>query len=125
MRAYRIDASVDEGTEMEVDPTLKNLLKLTGCDCITIVKRKVGGIPMNIVLDDEGLLKPNTASAMSTKLDMSGENEVLMGKILLFGVDYDGDLRSLSELELRLIRANMRPALFSDGRTRSILTYDW
>ena len=85
--------------------------------------RRVGGIIINIVLDDEGLLKPNRISGIARDC-----NEMMAGNLLLFGVDeVTHDLRGLTEHETQAIDENIFGVLFGeeDGFTVGpVLAYE-
>jgi len=103
MRAYYLNSKTDEHGPIEVEPSLNEYHRLIGCDCITVVTREVSGHPFDIVLDDDGLLKPNRVSAISVEADVFGTQEKLVGNLLIFGVDpdnYEHGNRSLTDDEL-------------------------
>lgn len=122
MRAYYIDTKTDEHGPIEVEPSLKEYHRLIGCDCITIVTREVNGHPFDIVLDDEGLLKPNRISAISVASDMFGTQEKLVGNLLIFGSGEE-DFRSLTDEEVRTIQRRMIDGLFADGSEHPTFWY--
>lgn len=107
MKAYYVNANAVKFGTIDIEPTLEEYYRLLDCDCIDIVVRRVGGIPFNIVLDDEGLLKPNRVGGAATDCD-----ELLMGNLLLFGVDdVTHDLRGLAEHEAQTIEGSVVVAI--------------
>ena len=114
MRAYYINSKTDEHGPIEVEPSLKEYYSLIGCDCITIVTREVNCHPFDIVLDDEGLLKPNRTSAVSVEADVFGTQERLVGNLLIFGSGEEA-FRSLSDDEVLTIQRRMIYSVSIDG----------
>jgi len=114
MRAYFINSKTDEHGPIEVEPSLKEYYRLIGCDCVTIVTREVNGHPFDIVLDDEGLLKPNRTSAVSVEADVFGTQERLVGNLLIFGSGEEA-FRSLSDDEVLTIQRRMIYSVSIDG----------
>lgn len=106
MRAYFIDSHNFEARAIDVEPALEEYYRLIGCRCVDFPRREIDGHAYNIICDDEGLLKPNRVSAVSTERDMFGSQEQLAGNLLIFGVDpdnYEHGNRSLTDDELRQI----------------------
>jgi hypothetical protein len=107
MRAYYVNANAVKFDSIDIEPTFEECYRLLKCDCINIVERRVGGTVFSIVLDDEGLLKPNRIGGAATDCD-----ELLAGNLLLFGVDeVTHDLRSLTEYEAQTIGENVVVAI--------------
>lgn len=123
MRAYIVSGKEDKHGEIEVEPSLKEYYRLIGCDCIDIVVREIDGHPYNIVLDDEGLLKPNRITAMALTSDIFGNTERLAGTLLVFGVDEEWDLAGLDDDEVLQIQRHMVSAIFSDESIHPMLWY--
>jgi hypothetical protein len=82
-------------------PSLDVMHSLIGCDCIDIVMRTVGDAELLVVLDDEGLLKPDPIPA----LVRDGYPDIF-GSVLLFGVGDDGDLTDISDDEVNEVLEN-------------------
>ena len=123
MRAYIVSGKEDKHGEIEVEPSLKEYYRLIGCDCIDIVVREIDGHPYNIVLDDEGLLKPNRITAMSLTSDVFGNTERLAGTLLVFGLDEECDLAGLDDDEVLQIQRHIVSAIFSDESIHPVLWY--
>lgn len=119
MRAYYIDTETDEHGPVEVEPKIDEYYRLLGCDCIDIIVREVNGTPFNIVLDDEGLLKPNRITGVNLSAD-----ERLAGSLLIFGVEEGTcELRGLTDKEMLIIQRRMVDAVFSDGSEHPTFWY--
>lgn len=124
MRAYYIDTKTDKCEVIDVEPKLDEYYRLIHCDCIDIVMREVQGRRYNIVLDDEGLLKPNRISVTSVDTDLFGNQERLAGSLLIFGVDeIEYDLRSLTDDEVEQIKRRITNARFADGSKHPVFCY--
>jgi len=120
MLAYHINQKEGTAKSVEIEPSLDELHKFVDCDCIDIVVRLVGGVAYNIVLDDEGLLRSDVRIGA---VSASGD-EVLAGNLLIFGVDDDGELRSLTPTELSLLEAHIYTFRRLDDKEGRVLTYD-
>ena len=81
---------------------LKDYYKLIGCRCIDIVRRTIGDVEVEIVLDDEGFLveKPKPSG-----IDVTG-TPVLFGNLLIASgrVTEDGELTELDQDEIEAIK---------------------
>ena len=126
MRAYFINSETDEHEAIDIEPTLDEYYRLIGCRCVDFIIREIDGHPYNIILDDEGLLKPNRIAAVSAKSDICGNKEHLAGNILIFGVDaedFEHGCKSLTDDELLQIRRRMIDGIFADGSEHPVLVY--
>lgn len=87
--------NVQDGTveRLDIEPNLDSYYELIGCDCIDIAYRKIGGKYYDLVVDDEGLLKPDPK--ISAIDDMG--SVMLVGNILFFNNDGMGDFVGLDE----------------------------
>lgn len=100
------------------------MYRLIGCDCVDIIVRHVNEQPFNIVLYDEGLLKPNRITGVSVMSDIFGTQEKLVGNMLVFGVDEENDdLRGLTDDEVLTIQRRMVDAIFRDGTEHPTFWY--
>jgi len=121
MKALWIDRETNMAKVVETDGKLDSLYKMCHCDCIEIVVRKVGGIPFNIVCDDEGLLK---GDVMYTAFYSDGTPEIA-GSICVFSCDDEwGDLAGLKSNELEVLMNRTVMAMMSDLTSRTILLMD-
>ncbi len=122
MWAYYFNSKTDEHGPIEVKPSLKEYHRLIGCDCITIATREVKGRPFDIVLDDEGLLKPNRVAAVSVERDVFDTHEKLVGNLLIFGSGGE-DFRSLTDDEVEQIKRRITDARFAVGSRHPVFCY--
>ena len=126
MRAYFINSETDEHGPIETEPKLDEYYRLIGCRCVDFIIREINGHPYNIILDDEGLLKPNRIAAVSVQSNVFGTQEHLAGNLLIFGVDendFEHGCRSLTDEELMQIQRRMILGVFSDGSEHPVLFY--
>ena len=84
---------------------LDDYYKLIGCRTIDIVRRKIGDIDVEIVIDDEGALINN---AKPSAVDIVGEI-ALYGNLLVASgrVTDDGKLTELTQDEIDAIKENV------------------
>lgn len=126
MKAYFINSETDEHKAIDIEPKLDEYYRLIGCRCVDFIVREIDGHPYNIILDDEGLLKPNRITAVSVHSDIWGNREHLAGNILMFGVDpddYEHGCKSLTDEELLQIQRRMIDGVFADGSEHPLLWY--
>lgn len=96
--------------------TLDNIYKTINCECIDIIKRRIGDKPFDIIVDDEFLLKnlPQTPTALyygKTRFE-----EQLFGTIIICGLgDFEGNLTSLTDNDIGLILDNIQEFICYDG----------
>ena len=116
-----IVVDVNRGTvyRVEVARELGEYYRLIGCDCIDIVMEQIGGVLVNVVVDDEGLLKDDP------RLAIWRQDGGLYGSVLVLGFDRDEmDVRGLTEDEMRTVEGNVRKVMFADGTVRQVLVSD-
>ena len=84
---------------------LDDYYKLIGCRTIDIVRRKIGDVDVEIVIDDEGALINN---AKPSAVDIVGEI-ALYGNLLVASgrVTDDGELTELTQDEIDVIEENV------------------
>lgn len=126
MRAYFINSETDEHEAIDIEPTLEEYYRLIGCRCVDFIMRDIDDTPYNIILDDEGLLKPNRVTAVSVHSDIWGNQEHLAGNLLIFGVDpddFEHGCKSLTDNELLQIQCRMIDGIFADGSEHPVLFY--
>lgn len=78
---------------------LDDYYKVIGCDCIDITILAIDGHLFNVVVDDEGLLK---GGAVPSVYSLNGE-PLLVNTAIVFGVEEDCELRSLTIEEVLLL----------------------
>ena len=84
--------------------SLEDYYKFIRCDCIDIVRRKIGDVEVEIICDDEGLLidKPKVSA-----IDVDG-TPALFGNLLIAGGKViDGELTELTTEEVFEIMNNV------------------
>lgn len=91
MIAYKIDPFADT-IELVEASGLDDYYREIGCECIDISVVTIGGVPFNVVCDDEALLRESVAPSV---LDGNGR-PILWNTVIVFGFDDDADLRSLT-----------------------------
>ena len=103
-----------EETKVVKASELEDYYRLIGCDCIDIVARKIGDKYLEIICDDEGLLKENPRISAVDK----NMKPALVGNLLIAGsTDEDGELTSLTDKDIELIKNNLLSAITPDGLT--------
>ena len=100
MKMLMIDVE-NRKVEMVEANGLKDYYKLIGCRCIDIVRRTIGDVEVEIVLDDEGFLVENPKPS---GIDVTG-TPALYGNLLIASgrVTDDGDLTELDQDELEAL----------------------
>jgi hypothetical protein len=91
---------------VNIEPTLKNYYKKLDCECIDIQERKFGGVPFDIVCDDEACCYPvppvkSVKSKTDSRFDIC--NTVLIGK------SQNGEMRSMTDAEIKHIKRFFNP----------------
>ena len=84
---------------------LDDYYNLIGCRCIDIVRRRIGDIYVEIIIDDEGALLDN---AKVSAIDVTGDI-ALYGNLLVASgrVTEDGELTELTQVEIDVIMVNV------------------
>lgn len=126
MKGYFINSKTDEHGVIEVEPSLDELYRLIECDCITVATREIGGNEYAIVLDDEGLLKPNRIAATSMDSIFFGVPERLAGNLVIFKKDWenlDCGYGSLTDEDVIIIKMSIGSVPFGDGSEHPVLFY--
>lgn len=97
---------------------LEDYYRTIGCDLVEIhvwAFGKPDGMPVAVILDEEGKLTGKDTSGILMHRYESGREEVfdlLAGKMIIAGVARNGDLRSLTEREMERIMANASPVFY-------------
>ena len=79
---------------------LDDYYKHLGCRCIDIVRRKIGDIEVEIIVDDEGLLVENPKPSA---IGANGEIMLVGNLLIASGKVIDGELTGLKKKELENI----------------------
>lgn len=104
----------------EVDANgLDDYYRFIGCDCIDITVRKVAGMRLPIICDDEGFLKANPIrSAYYEEPDMLP----LVGNLLICGGMLEGKLLPLSDEQKERVQNEIFATLeLNTGMVRPML----
>ena len=113
-----------EGNVTQLDFDLNNVLaqayREIECDTIDIVTIHVDGVAVDVIVDDEGLMKDNPVPTVAI-----GKERHLFGNVLLVpsDVDNEGDYhRGFTERERVVIQNNIRELIdFRNGLIRKVL----
>lgn len=80
---------------------LEDFYKALECDCFDVVRRKVGGKPYDIFVDDIGLYRDNPIpSAISSYMSVQ-----LVGNLIFTNTDSEGNTISLSDDDIEHIKS--------------------
>lgn len=111
MKALLFDVDTQEFSTVDV-AGLQDYYKQLNCDCIDIVRRKVGGWSYECIVDDEGLLKEGFTLSALNPMDF---NCALVGNILFFGgVDNEGELLPVTNEDIDRIKSNTAIVIAGD-----------
>ena len=93
----RIIITPNEAKVLESKGALKleDLHELIETDVIDIITRKIGGNVYQIIVDDEGKLKPNQATARALDAE-----EWLVGNLIVTRYDSDGEEEGLEDEDI-------------------------
>lgn len=106
---------IDKGAHMECfDQTdthafLKHMYRLIDCDLIDIVYARIGGVNVEIVVDDEGLLKEKRRFSAIRGNETEGFAPWLVGNLIVFGQSDDEYHTGLTEEEAATIYEYLMP----------------
>ena len=101
MKTILVDVNEQCMKPVDVADKLDEFYQLLNCDTIDITERNIGGQQFSVMCDDEGLLKDGArVSALN-----SGGEPALVGNLMFFHTDPNGNLVGLSEDECRHIIA--------------------
>jgi len=105
-----------KGFELVEANGLNDYYKYLECDCIDITTAMVNGNVVNIIVDDEGLMKENPVlSAFYVDENETEWEGALAGNLLFCGeADEEGELTDISK----------KTAMYLLTRVRSRVTYD-
>lgn len=100
MKMLLLDVQNNEVKLVEVNG-LEDYYKYIGCSVINIVRRKIGGLTVEIVCDDEGTFAEHPKVSA---VDVFGQ-PCLYGNLLVAGGEViDGKLTELTEEELEYVK---------------------
>ena len=99
-----VDVENEDVKVIEIEDKLDEFYRILNCDIIDIAHRYIGDKRFNIVCDDEGLFKDEPKISAIDNLG----NMMLVGNLFIVsGKNYDGELHSLSEEEIKHILARV------------------
>ena len=93
----------DRAYSDDIEDSLDVFYHIIGCNVIDIVTRRVAGVPFSIICDDEGMLKENYVTALTSSGDI-----MLVGNLIFCHVGKDGELKGLSDSEIDLLESMIR-----------------
>lgn len=103
MKTVLLDVLNDDVKVLDIEEDLDTFYDLLNCSCIDIVQRKVNGRIFDIVCDDEGLLKNEFKISAIDSMN----NPMLVGNLLFFHNDGEGNLSELSDEDVQCIIGNL------------------
>ena len=104
LRLWHVDVREGTAKVVECEDSVEEFHRLVDCDTFDITTRYVEGREFCFIVDDEGLLKDPSTIRISA-IDANGR-AALVGNLLVAARDEEefGELRSLSELEISILR---------------------
>jgi hypothetical protein len=117
MLGLLVDVETGRVREVIADGSLRDMYRLVRCDCIDISRQVVGGVEVDIVVDDEGMLLDGATPSVVTPY------QYLYGNALVLGHDRY-DLRGLTREEMQTLMRHVRLAVYDDGTVREVLVTD-
>lgn len=98
-----------------IDDDLQVFYDIIGCECIDIVKRKIGDNYYNIICDDEGLFVENPIISLAHPTDMY---QTIHGNVIITGIeDENGNLTSLTKIDIVKIKSSLKYLIMLDEIT--------
>lgn len=105
-------------TEVEIEDKLQLFYSALGVDIIELPMRSIGGKVFTIMCDEEGLLKDG---ARVSCISRSNIDDIIAGNVMFFNDDGCGDLESLTDDDIDLIRSNVGLAQDNSGIHRVVI----
>ena len=98
-----------------IDDDLQVFYDIIGCECIDIVKRKIGDNYYNIICDDEGLFVEKPIISLAHPTDMY---QTIHGNVIITGIeDENGNLTSLTKIDIVKIKSSLKYLIMLDEIT--------
>lgn len=111
LKVFVVDVNANSCEERIIQDDLKVFYEIIDCCTIDITPRKIGGKPFLVICDDEGLFVSNNPISMA---DPTDRNNVIVGSVIITGVaDRDGDLTSLTDEDVELIKQNVHTVIMT------------
>ena len=85
----------------------ESLYPLLNCSTFDIQTRRFGKFELDIYIDDEGGLKEDNKAALVTVDDQNKIIEVMFGNIFVVSHTEDGDIKSLTTEEVKVVLETM------------------
>ena len=101
MRTILLDVYKNEVKEIDIAPELDAYYKNLDCSFFDIVHLKIGGTWFDIMCDEEGLYREDHKISAVNSL----EQPMIVGNLMFFHIDEEGELTGLSEEDVSLIRS--------------------
>jgi len=111
LRTILLDAVNGMVSVLKVEDSLEMFYHHLNCDCIDIVQRKIGNKVYEVMCDQEGLHK---CSPIPSALDKNLHPQ-LVGNLMFFNSNDEGDLVSLSEADVISIIAEIKVFMDVEG----------
>lgn len=96
-----------------INDDLDEFYKIIECDTIDIVARKIGNTYYDIICDDEGLFKDNPIVSVVSEDGLP----LICGTIIICN-SKEGNLTSLKEGDIDIIKKHIRVAEFKESKER-------
>lgn len=100
IRVIVIDNETSTVEERMIVPSLDTYYDIIGCRCIDIVRRSVQGCEVDVICDDEALLREEEPIPAMSTLDHS---DIIFGKVIICDVDNEGAEIGLDEEKFRAV----------------------
>lgn len=102
LQGWMVDVNAGTSGPFKFVDDLADMYRWLECDCIDIVLRYIEGLPFLFIVDDEGLLKD---SPRVSAVNIDGTT-ALVGNLLVVAPDEDGEMRSLTDDEMDVLKRN-------------------
>jgi hypothetical protein len=117
IKVYRIAEDKEFTGVIEIRKDLDSYYKAMDCELIDVVQVKLGSRKYDIIVDDEGMLKPDF---VITAVDPTLER-YLAGNILIAKYTGNGNFGSISETDIKNIENNLLKRIVDDNRIAPVI----
>ena len=106
---------------VDMEDTLKNYYSLINCSTIDIAVRKIGGIPYDIICDDNGWFasKQVVSARSETNVD-----DFFVGNLLICRSDDEGNEVSLTSDDIKNLKEHVATAIHEKRGLWKVLLFD-